>query len=318
MGYDTTFHALDGGLAEARVLPFIAGDGAEHDIDDLIARAVSNARLHGQIESWKWGAYRLLKPGVPDKLPSGLDPHVWDRPFFIVADTGEQVAEQWLRWMATTPEKVEDLAREMADRLSPGLAGKLVPDRQEPMPDDAQLHASFARPLHRLRDACAALRAGRTSFTDECGQEREPAAHLGWSAPFHVLQLLAWLTPGWKSRGAWPTLLYIEADLEAPFFVSAEPLYGLLGERFPQIVWEGAAQTIGENYTVGGYVPPGDVAAARADLAARRGQLLHVHAPDHHDHIIANLVQVDEAMALALRLGFGFCEATEIYGTLWT
>jgi hypothetical protein len=67
------------------------------------------------------------------------------------------------------------------------------------------------------------------------------------------------------------------------------------------------ADSIIENSMVGGFVAPADVPAAREWFVRHRDRILSTG-----DHVELSLAKIDEALALAARLGHGFCEATEI------
>jgi hypothetical protein len=328
MGFDTSFHPVDVGLVQTRLLPFIAGEGSEHDLDDVLARAVSLYKVRIWAERWAWAAHQAAKSASSEwfKPNGGPRAQVWERPFFIVADSPDEVVEAVLRWLATPPAEVAGLAREMADRITPGMGDALHLTEDDRLPGDEELRARIARPLLLLRVAMAAALAGRQIIVGAIGEhdplallgrgEHDPLALLGREVSFSVLRLLSWLTPGWASRGWWPTLLYADAGLAPVGFGASEPLYGLLRDRLPQVDWFDPP-TIVENWTVGGFVQPKQIVAARANLAAHRKDLLEPQPTRHWADITKNLRQVDEAMALAARLGFGFCEATEVYGSLW-
>jgi hypothetical protein len=106
----------------------------------------------------------------------------------------------------------------------------------------------------------------------------------------------------------WPTHLAAEAGLGLPAaFGPPEPLVAPLRAEFPTVKWS-LYDTIVENYMVGGFVAAADVPAAREWFAAHRDRILAANP-----HAALPLTKIDEALALAARLGFAFCEATEIY-----
>lgn len=310
MGFDTSFHAVDLALIEDRLLPFIAGEGSEHDLDDLLDRAVSLRRVRFRAKSWAMGACNVAKAHrIEDIDPWML---VWGRPFFVVAENPEQAAEGVMRWIATPLEDADGLAREMAGRAVPGLVETVEPDTDGHLASDEAMRADFLRLLLLLRASMEAARRGK--MVVDHGEQRDPLAILARDVPFSVLQLAAHLTPGWMSRGStWPTQLYASAGIVPATFHAPDLLYERLRDRLPQLEWF-APPTIVENYMVGALVDPADLAAARADLANRRGELLGPpRAEGWGVECARELTKIEEAMALASRLGFGFCEATEIY-----
>jgi hypothetical protein len=60
---------------------------------------------------------------------------------------------------------------------------------------------------------------------------------------------------------------------------------------------------------VGGFVAAADVPAVREWFARNRDRVIAATG----EHVALSLAKIDEALALAARLGYGFCEATEIY-----
>jgi hypothetical protein len=314
MGFDTSYQPVDLGLVEGRLLPYLAGTGGEGDLDDLVGRAVAVRRTRFQAKAWALGLLRAARER--DIEGFAADVHVWGRPFLITGDDPAGVAEDVLRWLETPPGEVPALAREMISRLDPGLAGAVEPDRDGTLPeDDAVLARHLTWRLRLLRASAAALRAGETTVRDaDTGKEHDAAALLRREVPFSVVEFAACLVPGWMSRGhTWPTRLCGAAGTPAEEFRPPVALFALLRDAFPALDWF-APPTITENYMVGGLVLPGDVPAARARLRAVRERLLAPPGDAEPDAYAAGeLVKADEALALAERLGLGFCEATEIY-----
>ncbi|MFD7815450.1 hypothetical protein ACFV6E_21325 [Streptomyces sp. NPDC059785] len=303
MGFDTSFHPVDLPLVEKRLLPFLAGHGEDDGIDDLIARAVEMRAVRFRAKAWALGAqeYALDHDGVPFEARL----HVWGRPFFIVGDGLDRLAEDVRRYLAATLDDVDAIAAEMVGRLDPALAGRIEPDEDGHLPEDDVLAAGFAMPLRMLRGAAVALRRGERHVRRSDGREFDAARLLMREVPYCVVEFAAALLPGWMSRGCtWPTRLCEEAGLRAEGFTAPTPLTGLLREEFPALDWPDPPATITGNYTVGGLVPTDAVAGARAHLAAHRPELTC-------DALDAQ--KIDEAMGVAEHLGLGFCEATEIY-----
>ncbi|XVQ06231.1 hypothetical protein ACQP1W_26600 [Spirillospora sp. CA-255316] len=299
MGFDTSFHPVDLSLIENRLLPYLAGHGQDDAIDDLIAGAVEIRKTRFRAKAWALGA---LKFG-PAGFDSGL--HVWGRPFFIVADGAERIAEDVQRYLATPSDQVDELAAEMLDRLDPGLAGRIEPDQGGRLPDDDALARSLSTALRILRGAAVALRAGERTVRHPDGREFDAADLLAREVPYNLLEFAAALLPGWMSRGyTWPTRLYSDAGIPDEGFTSPTALTGLLREEFPELDWPVPSATIVSNYMVGGLVPASEVARARAHLNRHLDRL---------DCEPLDAQKIDEAMGVAEHLGVAFCEATELY-----
>ncbi|RKN04149.1 hypothetical protein [Streptomyces radicis] len=310
MGYDTSFHPVDLRLVEERLLPFVAGHGDDDALDDLIARAVGIRRTRFRAKQWALGA---LEAKV-DALES--DVHVWGRPFLVAGDDPEQVADAVQRYLATPADGVDALAREMLARVDPALPGRVTPDEGGgALPGDAELGRSLSWRIRVVRALAIGLRAGRETAPDpDSPSQRHEVDMLGREVAFTLLDFASELTPGWMSRGlTWPTHLLAQADLPRGAFIRPAALHRPLREEFPDLEWL-EEETIIHNDMVGGYVPPEAVPATRAHLTAHRDALIAPAANDGWEEYCAlNLTKIDEALTLAARLGFGFCEATEIY-----
>ncbi|MFC5752903.1 hypothetical protein [Actinomadura rugatobispora] len=299
MGFDTSFHPVDLSLIENRLLPYLAGHGQDDAIDDLIAGAVALRKTRFRAKAWALGALKFEPAGFESDL------HVWGRPFFIVADGAERVAEDVQRYLATPSDQVDDLAAEMLNRLDPALAGRIEPDQGGRLPDDAALADSLSAAMRILRGAALALRAGERTVRHPDGREFDAADLLAREVPYNLLDFAAALLPGWMSRGyTWPTRLYGDAGIADEGFTSSVALTGLLREEFPGLDWPAPSHTIDSNYMVGGLVPASDVAGARAHLNRHRLRL---------DCEPFDAQKIDEAMGVAEHLGVAFCEATELY-----
>jgi hypothetical protein len=311
VGYDTSYHPVDIATIGNRVLPYICGDGSDESLDDLVERMVTRRRVRFRAKSWALGTLQAARERRVDGFEGML--HVWGRPFFIVADEPAQVADDALRYLNTSPAGVDDLAREMIARLDPALAPHVAPDTGGSLPDDATLARSFGVRPRVLRTAVAALRAGRSTMRWG-DRDLDPGEILADQMSFMLLTLVSDLVPGWMSRGkSWPTYLLYVAGLPSTGFAPPDDLFGPLLAEFPQLPWHNGDSITG-NYMVGGYVPPNEVGAAKANLTTHRDAILRAAAekmgPADWD---LDVRKIDEAFTLAQRLGFGFCEATEIY-----
>ncbi|WP_190134146.1 hypothetical protein [Streptomyces longispororuber] len=307
MGFDTSFHPVDLPLIEERLLPYLAGHGDDDSIDDLVARAVEIRKVRFRAKAWALGVQEYACDHEGIDFAAHL--HVWGRPFFLVGDGPDRIAEDLRRYLTASADDVDALAVEMIGRIGPGLVGLVEPDEGGQLPDDAALAAGLAMPLRMLRAAAITLRRGeRWVRRPGDGREFDAARLLTREVPYCVLEFAAALLPGWMSRGyTWPTRLCAHAGLDAEGFTAPTALTGLLREEFSDLEWPDLPATIGGNYMVGGLVPAASVAEARAHLACHR---------DRFDCDAVDVRKIDEAMVVAERLGLGFCEATELYSAM--
>lgn len=316
MGFDTSFHPVDLSLVTDRLLPYIAGAGGDDDLDDLLDRAVAIRRTRFEAKQWALGAIDTARSLGVEAFDTQV--HVWGRPFFVTGDDPARVVDDIGRYLAAAPEDVPALAREMLDRLDPSLAAQVTPSTEGFIPADAAVRDEMSWRMRILRLAGAALRAGEATVRDpDTGREHAPGSLIDKEVPFSVVEFAALLHPGWMSRGySWPTRVCAKAGVPDVGFRAPTALFEALDAVFPGRTWS-AEPTIIANYTVGGFVAPSDVAAARANLLGRRDTLLApAEAEGWGDSLARDLAKTDEAMAYAEARGFAFCEATEIYSGL--
>lgn len=308
MGYDVSFHAIDMRMIESRVLPYIAGYGDERDLDDLIRFGVEQAKVRFRANGWGLGAMQAL--GGDD----GFDPHlyVWGRPYFITAQSPEDVAEAVLQYNRCTVDQVDQLATHQLSMLDRRLPGHVRPDTEGTLPADHHLAEEVGGHIVLLRNAVRALRSGQP-FVKPDGERADPGDILVGNLQFVLVEFLSYILPGWIQRGkAWPTLLERTAELDGySGLVDNSALLGMLQSEFPALEWQ-ANYTIPANYEVGGYVSPAAVKLTRQWLARNSDELL-AEEEDGDDYLRTALRKTDEALALAARIGGGFVEAAEIY-----
>ncbi len=307
MGYDTSFHPVSIELVQERLIPYILGEGA---IDDLIDRALQVTRTRARAKAWALAAQRLAP--APRRLDAFL--HVWGRPFFIVVDDVDSALDVYEQFLWASPDETDALALEQLHALAPGLADSTRALLQPaPEPGEQALRDELLWRLHILKDAVAAVRQGRQQI-EVNGRAHDPRDLLRREVPFAVLSFASALAPGWMSRGAtWPSHLVDEAPLPSrPFFSKPEALLGKLPRELPSQGWF-LYPTIVENYMVGGLVTPGYVPPLRKYLTEHQGALASTRPVGELADVRRELRKVDEALALAQRKKWAFCEATEIY-----
>ncbi|WP_052850189.1 hypothetical protein [Streptomyces avicenniae] len=312
MGFDTSFHPVDLPLVQGRLLPYIAGQGPDDALDDLLARAAATRRTGFRAKQWALKAFEAASEQDIDAFDAQL--YVWGRPFLVTGDDPAAVTAGVLRWIGTPYEAADELARETLAALHPGLADVPAPPRDE-VPSEAELRREISYRVRVLRAAVAALRAGKDTVRDpESGETYPPTGLVEREIPMAVVAFSAALVPGWMSRGyTWPSTLCERAGTSTAEFSAPTELLAPLWDEFPDLTWF-APPTIVENDMVGGLVAAADVPALRARLRAERPALV---APAERDGwgegCAFELDRIDEALALAGHLGFAFCEATEIY-----
>jgi hypothetical protein len=302
MGYDVSYHSVDVALIHERVLPYVLGATPDEGIDDLVSAAARLRRIRWRAKAWALGARNRMH---------GEDAfrYIWGRPLFITSGDPDAVAGDVVRYLRmSTEDDVDPVAQGMLANLEPSVDAVTPLDPGYYPGSEEDLRDEVSAGPRALRAAVAALRAGADRVPG-LRPDASPGEILGTRAVFDLVEFAAMLTPGWMDRGrGWPTHLAAEAGLgQPPGFGPPEPLIAPLRAEFPSVKWH-LYDSIIENYMVGGFVAPADVPAVRAWLARHRERILAT-AP----HVGLSLSKIDEALALAARLGHGFCEATEIY-----
>ncbi|WP_336084116.1 hypothetical protein [Nocardia sp. SSK8] len=310
MGYDISFHPIDQRLVEERLTPFLAGRGSAGDLDDLVADAVRQAQVRFRANAWGLGARKVCAGTDFDSFL-----YLWGRPFFVTAETPEDVAETVLRYTRAEVGEVDALARTQLALLDRTLPDRVEPDLSGALPTAEHLATGFRWKLDLLREAATAVRAGREHIRNADGATIQAADALTGNAQFVLVEFLAALLPGWIERGrVWPTELAESAETDgyAPLGGN-DALLGVLPAEFPTLTWE-SNWTIPTNYAIGGYAAPGEVRPLR-DWLARNAEPLAAVGDQWNDRAAVRLVlrKIDEALALAELTGAGFAEAAEIY-----
>lgn len=310
-GFDISFHPLPWDVLTERVYPYVLGEAPSDALDPLVSDAVRIAKVRFRANAWGLGVLRLR-----DAAPAAFDPdlHVWGRPFFVTAEGTEAIADTIDRDLAARPEDVDAIAREQLEQLQPGLASRVEPSDEGTLPSDADLAASVRGHVDLMRASVAAIRGGRGSI-EFGGRAHDPARLLGRELALTALTFAADFRPGWMARGKlWPSLLLVELGVNVRDRIIANaamfmPVYRAL----PDVPWF-LAETIYENYQVGGAASPGDLPALRALLMENRERILApARAHGEHAYVATVLRKIDEAMADAQHRGLPFCEATEVY-----
>jgi hypothetical protein len=304
MGYDVSYHPVDVALVRDRVLPWVLGQGPGSGLDDVVSEGMRIRRIRWRAKAWALGARSFMSGDGPFH-------YIWGRPLFSTSGRPDEVAEDVVRYLRmSTVDDVDPVAARMVAALSP--PGAVTPADPASFPGtDEQLRDEVAGGIRLLRAVVAAVRAGDERVPG-LRDDVAPAEYLASRAAFDVLEFVSTLTPGWMDRGrVWPTRLAAAAGVPVPLgFGTPDPLTDQIRAEFPELKWN-PYDTIVENYMVGGFVAAADVPVARNRLTEQRGRILAADG-----HVALSLTKVDEAMALAARLGYAFCEATEIYSGL--
>ena len=271
------------------------------------------------------------------------DLSVWGRPFFIVAETTDEALEglnTYLTLPDAAPETVDAVAQRMIAKLdarrdrppqgfdtsvlqvlfdSYPLAERVTPQQEGEPPDEEKTANSLRRQFDHARTVFANRHTDAVVEVD--GGETVPAAELAPTLAHQVVNLAAQTLPGWMGRGrVWPTALFEKIGVRVSgIFERPVSLFEDLLRDVPDID-RNLHYTIVENYCLGGYVPPPKMQAFVDLLTRHRRELIlawHEGLEDTADIDrlagTADFIKIVEPAAYALRQGYGFIEAAEIY-----
>jgi hypothetical protein len=287
-------------------------------------------------------------PGLPG---FDTDREVWGRPFFIVgADSAQVIADldRYLAAAARGEAAVDALVREMLARLDdartaqlPGLAEHMADtiraapllttlQLKEPVAEEGEdfdvgrYKAAVARQAETWRTAIEAADLDATiEIETDFGPQETSMRDLQAGLPLELASFAASLMPGWMGRGR----VYATALLEkigAPWsdlFEEPAPLFRRLIERAPA-VRDRLASTITDNFSLGGFAPPEKVGALVERLEANREALIFAWVePEERPHLTdayveqlsTDYLKIIEPARYALKHGYGYLEAAEIY-----
>jgi hypothetical protein len=255
----------------------------------------------------KTSSRKKATPLMPDWFDSDL--HVTGRPFFITAETPEEVSDLIDRYCAADSEEAVDaLVLEQMRRLNPELPKHIKPKHKR-LPSDEEIARRLLANLDESRKLFELAKRGE-SFVNEDGIERDAKYDFAYTFPLTAVAFAAVLRPGWRSGGrVWPTYLLNESGLWAEdYFEKPLPLFRPLLGTNPMLE-KALKPSIVLNYELGGYVRPNRVRALRKFLREEADLIVA-----ELEYGTGDLRKIDEALYDATRRKLGFIEAAEIFG----
>lgn len=335
MGFDVSFHPVDVSFVQQEIIPFVLGNAEFSRQFDDAARV---ARNRYRANAWGLAASSLhsdrLMPVEPPKksflanlfakgpTPKAEPPpnfefetdlFIWGRPFFITNQSPSEVSAAIDHYLTADDEGVDRLAREMLERLSPGLSLAVTPNYEGGIPNAERFREAETSRILLFAEAMKAHRAAKQIRLPD-GASADPRDLFASDFALSAISFASTRRPGWMGRGyVWPTMLLEEAGLPNDVFESAENLFSPLSEAEPSLKLT-FARTIEENYTLGGYVPPESVPAALELFEANVDKLVQPAKNDGWEYDARIAVQkIIEALSDAKSRGFAFLEASEVY-----
>lgn len=297
------------------------------------------------------GKPRMKSFTHPERVPglAGYDSELaaFGRPFFMPAGDTNSVLGIYSRYLKAESEAdIDAIARDMVAALNAGALNfpadarpevvaatkallpfdkHILPVRDEndgPAPSLEQHRRRLKREseiwriVFQSRDNDAPLPKAYRSPDD--GDDDMPARDHIPGLPLRLAGFAAELMPGWMSRGyGFASSLFEKIGVDVSHLIETpEALFQDLIAAAPEMA-DVLNTTIVENFCLGGYIPPQKMQAF-VDLLVkhRRAMILAFEkgpAPADIDAMASDHTKILEPAAYALRNGYGYLEAAEIY-----
>ena len=286
---------------------------------------------------------------VPGLAGYDSDLAAWGRPFFMPMGDVARVVELYERYLAAEDQTAIDaLGRAMVGELSAnGLnfpkdtraaviqaTKALMPFEKHIRPmqgEGAEPPLTLAQQQRRLKRETELWRVifqGRDSdapLPAEYAEGRDidpetPAREFLVNLPLQMAGFAAELMPGWMSRGyGYASSLFDKIGVKASHvFETPEALFKDLVKAAPA-VGQMLNETIVENFCLGGYVPPQKMQTFVDMLTKHRREMVLAFddgpepTPEQFAMMEADYLKILEPATFALKQGYGYLEAAEIY-----
>ena len=281
----------------------------------------------------------ILLPGFDSDL------QIWGRPFFIVADTPEDVCAVLERYLSAAgsddgidevaancllaleakrqikPDGARDDLWEVIANAPPLTALRL--DREDSPPSKESLIAQADQKIARWQTIARESDLERPAEIE--GLEVEQGVTFGdlqRELPFDIVNFMAGLTPGWMSRGYGfgSNLVDLVARGHGDLFETPAEPFAPLAEQLP-ILSRDFHDTIPENFSLGGYIPPERVPLFIDVLEEYREPMIFAFekkprgelTQEQFEMLQADWLKIREAAEYAARHKMGYLEAAEVY-----
>lgn len=200
----------------------------------------------------------------------------------------------------------------------------------------ARAERSLRKQLQSLREIFAARGTERTFNVDEMQEDEEDdeggerwvrvdtgaterppptADDLLPSLPHSIVGFASALLPGWMNRGSnHASFLLDKIGVKTRGLIDTpEALFAPLVKAAPRVGAD-LRTTIFDNFSLGGYVPPEKMSAFVEILEQRKHELSRAWYPDEAANFVSpDFVKIIEPARYALKRGYGYLEAAEVY-----
>jgi hypothetical protein len=261
--------------------------------------------------------------------------------------------ERYLSLVGQSPDAVDALGRDMIARMEamraripadthasvlaaagafPAFPTLAKPDCEQIF-NAARVERAYRKQAQSWRDIFAARGTKQTFNVDDmehdeegdeggerwvqiAGDERpQPTAdELLPSLPHSIVGFAAALLPGWMNRGSnHASFLFDKIGVKMRGLIETpEPLFAPLVKEASK-VGDGLRTTIFDNFSLGGYVAPENVAAFVDLLEQHKYELSRAWGDHYGDALSPDYIKIIEPARYALKYGFGYIEAAEVY-----
>ncbi len=329
-------HPVDISVIRDRIVPYIMGTG---NIDDLLKQAASTALSRIEAMSWAVAANDCIlkqNPGLPGFY---TDLHIWGRPFFNVGLDTPDVMEIHSTYLKQAGQSVDELARTMLPKLDTilkknansidlinsyeSLENHLQHNQLNKTGGQAEIQDLLEAPLNVLREVYQNLGKSRIMVPVDGEEQAMNPQELIVQALFETIKFSSEIHPGWVGRGNyWPTRLFEQININVShIFERPIKLFEPLLEEIPYLEAY-LEETITENYSLGGYIPPEKMKFFIEALEKNKEKLIFCWVDDTvkknltdeaREKLSIPFLKIYEPAVYAQQNGLGFIEASNIY-----
>jgi hypothetical protein len=322
-------------VAPERIQEFQVPAREPNLFDRWFKRTIPTVTRQQKIPGWTTGI-----PGFDSDL------HYWGRPFFISADSTEDVLSIYQQYLETAPDDSDRLqaliarsihhleeqrtfvrsetspeAIEVLNQFFP-LSEHLELEEDREYLTQNKLRQRAGQTLHLLREAYQ-KRDQEVQLPIFGGRQTETPRRILSSALNEMVNFAAILLPGWMGRGyVWPTALFEKIGVDVSHIFEKptalfEPLLSELTELHDEL-----HPSIPANFSLGGYVPPDKIGEFVELLHQHKWDLVFAWEEDGADRNLEpaqlaewtpDWLKIVEPATYAQQHGLGFIEAAEIY-----
>ncbi|MGH1353176.1 MAG: hypothetical protein ACRBBN_20555 [Methyloligellaceae bacterium] len=329
-------HSVNISLLKDRIIPYIMGTG---NIDDLLEQAAKTALTRFEAMSWALAANDCLLKNNPALKDFNSELYIWGRPFFNVGQDLSEALEIHASYLEYAGSSIEGLARSMLPRLDTilrkntssidlingynSLEDHIQHNELNQSNSLATIIDELEAPLNVLREVYQNLGKSRIMVPVDGEEQAMDPQELIMQALYESVKFSSEIHPGWVGKGNyWPTRLFEQINVNVShIFERPTALFEPLLQEIPYLEAY-LEETITENYSLGGFVPPEKMKLFLDTLEHHKEDLIFCWVDDSvkqnlttetREKLSTPFRKIYEPAAYAHQNGYGFIEASNIY-----